>query len=56
MTMKTEPSNDDELGMLWWNRLSENDRAYWCRVANSPRPVDAWRTFQSATDQGENPD
>lgn len=46
-------SNDDGLGMLWWNRMSEHERAYWCRVADSARPVDAWRAYQRAADQDQ---
>jgi len=46
----SEPANDDELGMIWWNWMTENERAYWCRVADSARPVDAWRAYQRGED------
>lgn len=43
-------SNDDHLGIMWWNRMTEHERAYWSRVADSARPVDAWHAFQRGED------
>lgn len=37
---------DDELGMAWWNTATDRERAHWLAVADSARPVDAWRAFQ----------
>lgn len=37
---------DAKLGILWWNGLSERERAQWLRVANSAVPADAWQAFQ----------
>jgi hypothetical protein len=37
---------DDELGMAWWNGLSEAERARWARLAGTGRPVDPWAVFK----------
>jgi hypothetical protein len=43
------PSTDDELGIAWWNALSEKERAYWMHLAgDTGRAVDAWRAFKRA--------
>jgi hypothetical protein len=40
-------SADDELGMTWWNALSERERARWSREAgNTGRAKDAWEAFK----------
>ena len=42
-------TNDDLLGMAWWNRLSERERARWSREAgNTGVPRDAWEAFKRA--------
>jgi len=47
---------DDELGMVWWNALSERDRAKWSRLAgNTGRAKDAWEAFKAGDRDGENP-
>jgi hypothetical protein len=33
---------DDELGMAWWNRLTEQERREWALRAGTGRAVDAW--------------
>ncbi len=33
---------DDELGMAWWNALTEQERAKWSRLAGTGRAKDAW--------------
>jgi hypothetical protein len=39
-------SADDDLGMAWWNGLSERERAKWSREAgNTGRAMDAWEAF-----------
>jgi hypothetical protein len=43
-----EPINDDELGMIWWNALSERERAYWANLAGTGRAKDAWELFKQA--------
>lgn len=48
--MNREPTPDEQAGMTWWNRMTEHERAYWCRVAESARPVDAWLAFQRGED------
>ena len=37
---------DDVTGMHWWNALTEAERAYWLRRADSAKPVDAWEAFK----------
>ena len=40
---------DDEIGMIWWNRLSERDRAEWSRAAgNTGVAADAWAAFRAS--------
>src|ERR1700675_4031374 len=40
-------TRDDELGMAWWNRLNERERARWSAIAgNTGRVKDAWETFK----------
>lgn len=50
-------TQDDELGIAWWNALSERDRARWSRKAgNTGRAKDAWEAFKRASghqQQGE---
>jgi hypothetical protein len=48
LTVPSEPMTpDDELGMVWWNALSERERAKWSAIAgNTGRPVDAWEAFK----------
>jgi hypothetical protein len=41
------PSTDDELGIAWWNALSNKERKYWMHLAgDTGRAVDAWRAFK----------
>ena len=37
---------DDQLGLAWWNRLTEQERGHWLRVAGSARLKDAWEAFK----------
>jgi hypothetical protein len=40
--------NDDEIGMAWWNSLTEQARAEWSREAgNTGRVKDAWELFKT---------
>lgn len=40
--------SDDEIGMAWWNSLTEQARAEWSRAAgNTGRVKDAWETFKA---------
>ena len=40
-------THDDELGMAWWNALSERQRAKWSAIAgNTGRVKDAWEAFK----------
>src|SRR6267143_6541252 len=40
-------THDDELGMAWWNALSERQRAKWSTIAgNTGRVKDAWEAFK----------
>ena len=45
------PTVSEQVGMAWWNRLSEAERAYWLRVANSARPVDAYRAYSRGVER-----
>ena len=48
-----EPGADDELGMAWWNALTEQERARWSTVAGKTgRPKDAWEAFKRSQQMG----
>ncbi len=34
---------DDHAGMEWWNALTEPERAFWLRSANTAVPAVAWQ-------------
>lgn len=36
---------NDEDGIVWWNSCTEEERAYWLRVAASAVPLDAWLAY-----------
>jgi hypothetical protein len=40
------PTVDELAGMAWWNSLTEQRRAYWCRVAQTATPKLAWDYFK----------
>jgi hypothetical protein len=37
---------DDEVGMAWWNNLTEQDRAKWAKAAGTGFAKDAWELFK----------
>ena len=40
---------DDELGIAWWNSLTERERARWSEKAgNTGRAKDAWEAFKAS--------
>ena len=39
-------ARDAELGMTWWNRLTERERAEWLRLADTTVPAEAWDLFK----------
>ena len=46
-TVAPLPSDDDMIGMCWWNSLSERDRRHWMRLAgDTGRAVDAWQAYK----------
>lgn len=40
------PTQQEIIGILWYNRLTPRQRAYWHRMADSPVPADAFRAYQ----------
>jgi hypothetical protein len=46
---------DDELGMVWWNALTEQDRIKWSRLAGTGRAKDAWEMFKAGGRDGASP-
>lgn len=44
--MPDDPTTDDELGMAWWNALTEQERARWAALAGTGRAKDAWEVFK----------
>jgi hypothetical protein len=46
---RPKPKNDDELGMIWWNALTERERRQWSRIAGDTGIArDAWQAFKRA--------
>jgi hypothetical protein len=43
----TSAPTDDELGMKWWNELSERERAHWASAAGTGRAKDAWELWKA---------
>lgn len=46
MIDERDATADDQVGMIWWNALTEAERAYWLKRAESARAVDAWRAYK----------
>jgi hypothetical protein len=51
--MQSKPSEDSWPGLTWWNALTENERAYWLKRAESAGQVDAWRAYQRSWREAE---
>jgi hypothetical protein len=50
-------TRDDELGMAWWNGLTEQERAKWSAIAgNTGRVKDAWEAFKRGSVDQSPPD
>jgi uncharacterized protein YegP (UPF0339 family) len=43
--MQAEQARSEQ-GVVWWNALSEEERAFWLRAAMSAVPADAWAYYQ----------
>lgn len=41
------PTVAEQVGIIWWNGLTERARADWLRRAGSTVPADAWRAFKA---------
>jgi hypothetical protein len=39
---------DAELGMAWWNHLTDRERAKWAALAGTGRVADAWEVFKKS--------
>jgi len=48
MEHERAPTKDEQAGMDWWNRISENLRAKWLTVLHSGRAVDAWEAYKQS--------
>ncbi len=44
-------AEDARAGMAWFNALTPPERSWWLTVADSARPADAWRAFQTWEDR-----
>ena len=40
-----EPT-DDQIGMAWWNTLTDRQRAEWAAKAGTGRAKDAWELYK----------
>ena len=50
--MNREASSADETaGMEWWNAMSESQRAYWLREANTAIVAEAWAYYNHVLSQ-----
>lgn len=50
-----EPTPDETAGMVWWNSLTEADRAAWLAQAGSAVPADAWVAYKRLGDVNRQP-
>jgi hypothetical protein len=50
-----EPKPDETAGMVWWNSLTEVDRADWLARAGSAVPADAWAAYKQSGDADRQP-
>jgi hypothetical protein len=50
MTTHRQPTADEQLGIDWWNGLTEERRAHWLKAANSAAPFAAWQAFRAVED------
>ena len=41
--------DDDALGMMWWNHLTERERTHWATLAGTGRAKDAWELFKQTS-------
>lgn len=46
MKNEREPTPNETAGILWWNSLSEVERAAWLARAGTAVPADAWAAFK----------
>ena len=47
MSIEREPTEDELMGMTWWNGLSERARALWLQRAGTAVAADAWALFKA---------
>ena len=40
-------TENESLGIAWWNHITESQRAKWLEIAKSAIPAEAWAAFQS---------
>lgn len=52
MSDERDPTEDERIGMTWWNSLSDLERAYWLTQAQSASTAAAWEAYKRA--QGGN--
>lgn len=45
-----EPTPDETAGIVWWNSLTEANRAAWLARAGSAVPADAWAAYKRIGD------
>jgi len=45
MKNEREPTPDETVGIVWWNSLSEVERAAWLARVGIAVPADAWAAF-----------
>lgn len=51
MTDERKPTTDEAMGIVWWNGLTEQDRARWMQAAgNTGVAADAWAAFKKGAD------
>lgn len=49
--MNAPNKSDAELGMVWWNGLTERARIYWMhRAGDTGIAADAWEAFKGSRD------
>ncbi len=47
-----KPTPDEQMGMAWWNSLSDAERMAWAKKAGTGVVADAWNLFRREAPQG----
>lgn len=55
MKSERDPTQDETAEIVWWNSLSQVERAAWLARAKTAVPADAWGAFKRFGDSDRQP-